>query len=159
MPKLLHISDLHIGKPFTNFGEKGKFLREAQLDTFKKIIELGQKEKVAGILISGDLFDSNNIGKSLEEIQNLIKESGLKFYILPGAGEKGVSGHDALVTGSVYYRESWNDINNAFIFRKKEGEVFYDAVSGIAFYGKPTRYGESPFPVLEKLRAAKYHVA
>jgi DNA repair exonuclease SbcCD nuclease subunit len=159
MPKLIHISDLHIGKPFTAFGEKGRFLREAQLETFKKIIELGQKEKVAGILISGDLFDSNDVGKILEEVQNLIKESGLKFYILPGAGEKGVSGHDALVPGSLYYRENWKDISNAFIFRKEEGEVFYDAENGIAFYGKPTRYGESPIPVLEKLRDAKYHIA
>jgi hypothetical protein len=159
MPKLIHISDLHIGKPFTTFGEKGRFLREAQLETFKKIIKIGQKEKVAGILISGDLFDSNNVGKILEEVQNLIKESGLNFYILPGAGEKGISGHDALVPGSVYYRESWEAISNAFIFKKEEGEVFYDLENGIAFYGKPTRYGESPIPTLERHREAKYHVA
>lgn len=159
MPKLLHISDLHIGKPFATFGEKGRFLREAQLGTFKKIIKLGQKEKVAGVLISGDLFDSNNVGKILEEVQNLIKESGLKFYILPGAGEKGISGHDALVPGSVYYRESWEAISNAFIFKKGEGEVFYDLENGIAFYGKPTRYGKSPIPTLERPREAKYHVA
>lgn len=159
MPKLLHISDLHIGKPFTTFGEKGRVLREAQLETFKKIIEIGQKEKVAGVLISGDLFDSNNVGKILEEVQNLIRESGLRFYILPGAGEKGISGHDSLVPGSVYYRESWKGIPNAFIFKKEEGEVFYDLENGIAFYGKPTRYGESPIPTLERHREAKYHVA
>ncbi len=159
MIKLLHISDLHLGKSFTSLGEKGKILRETQLDTFKKIIELGKKEGVVGVLIAGDLFDSNSVGRLLDVVQNLIKESGLKFYILPGAGEKGISGHDALVPGSVYYRESWKDIPNAFIFKNEDGEVFFDSENSIAFYGRPTRYGESPISVLEKHRDAKYHIA
>jgi DNA repair exonuclease SbcCD nuclease subunit len=159
MPKLLHISDLHIGKPFTSFGDKGRLLREAQLETFKKILDLGQKENVAGILISGDLFDSNNVGNLLAEVQKIIKDSNLKFYILPGAGENGVSGHDALVPGSVYYRKSWEEIGNAYIFRKKEGEYFDDLENSITFYGKPTGYGESPIPRIEKSKNAGYHIA
>lgn len=159
MPKLLHISDLHIGKPFTVFGDKGRFLREAQLETFKKILELGRKEKVAGVLISGDLFDSNNVGNLLAEVQKIIKDSDLRFYILPGAGESGISGHDALVPGSVYYRKSWEEIGNAYIFRNKEGECFDDLENGITFYGRPTGYGESPIPCLEKNKNAKYHIA
>ncbi len=159
MPKLLHISDVHIGKPFTSFGDKGRFLREVQLETFKSILELGQKEKVAGVLISGDLFDSNNVGNLLAEVQKIIKDSGLKFYILPGAGESGISGHDALVPGSVYYRKSWEEIGNVHIFRMKEGESFDDPENGITFYGRPTGYGESPIPSLEKNKNAKYHIA
>lgn len=38
MTKLLHILNLHIGKSFTSFGEKGSLFREAQLETFKRII-------------------------------------------------------------------------------------------------------------------------
>lgn len=159
MPTLLHLSDLHLGKPFASFGDKGRFLREAQIETFKKILELGQKEKVAGVLISGDLFDSNNVGNLLSEIQEIIKNSGLKFYILPGAGESGISGHDALVPGSVYYRKSWEESPNVYIFRKEEGESFDDVEHSITFYGKPTKYGESPIPHLEKSKHAKYHIA
>lgn len=34
MSKLFHISDLHIRQPYTSFGEKGRILRETQLETF-----------------------------------------------------------------------------------------------------------------------------
>jgi exonuclease SbcD len=159
MPKLLHIADVHVGKAFSGFGNKAPLLREAQLTTLRKVMQIGKEQGVSGVLVSGDLFDSNSVGSLLGKVQTIIRESGLNFYILPGAGEKGISGHDALEPGSVYYRDSWNTISNAFIFRKESGEVFFDEVSAIAFYGKPTRYGESPLPTLGKHKEAKYHVA
>jgi hypothetical protein len=74
-----------------------------------------EERGVSAVLVSGDLFDSNNVGKLLNDVQTIIRESGLKFYILPGAGERGISGHDALEPGSVYYRDSWSSVPNAFI--------------------------------------------
>lgn len=159
MPKILHISDVHVGKAFTGFGAKAASLRAAQLETLKNIAKIGTENGVAAVLISGDLFDSNAVGRLLDDVLSIIRDSGLKFYVLPGAGEKGISGHDALIPGSVYYRDRWNSITNAFVFRKEGGEVFYDSESGIAFYGKPTHHGESPLPMLEKHKDAKYHIA
>ncbi|MCI4626903.1 MAG: DNA repair exonuclease [Candidatus Magnetoovum sp. WYHC-5] len=160
MIKLIHISDLHLGKPFKAFYDKGEVLRQALIDVFNRIVDFAIQEDVKGVLIAGDLFDSNSVGKTINIIQGIIKKSGLNFYILPGAGQGGVAGHDALVQGSLYLRESWQMVPNAHIFKATDGEVFYDSDYKIAFYGKPTiTYNQSPLPILDKHREALYHIA
>jgi len=62
--KLLHTADVHIGAGFKGLGARGKEQRKQLKETFKKVIDAAMSEKVDVVLISGDLFDSNNQGQA-----------------------------------------------------------------------------------------------
>ncbi|MBU4532764.1 MAG: DNA repair exonuclease [Eubacteriales bacterium] len=158
MVRILHLSDLHLGRPFGFLSsEKARFLREAQLRAFQRAVGWGQREGVTAILIVGDLFDSNDVSaKLLGEVQAIIRTSGIPFYILPGAASEANAGHDGLGPGSVYNRRSWNDLSNVCIF--KDEECFYLDNGGVAVYARPS-YPESPvLPRLPRHSEARHHI-
>lgn len=61
--KFIHCADLHLdSKLESNIGkEKAKERRNEILLTFERIVRFAEEEKVAAILIAGDLFDTKNI--------------------------------------------------------------------------------------------------
>ena len=63
--KILHCADIHIGAAESFLGVLSKSRRAETLITFEKIITLAKDEGVGLLLISGDLFDSNNIEESV----------------------------------------------------------------------------------------------
>ncbi len=65
--KILHCADVHIGAEQSFLGFKAESRRRETLLTFEKIVDLCQENEVQVLLISGDLFDSNNIPNSFFE--------------------------------------------------------------------------------------------
>lgn len=63
--KILHCADIHIGAAQSFLGALAEKRRYEVLMTFERIIDLANKNAVNVIAIAGDLFDSNNIPKSL----------------------------------------------------------------------------------------------
>jgi len=59
--KILHTADVHLGRPFSGLGSRGKQLRAAQLGTLRRIVDIAASEKVDCVVIAGDLFDSNEV--------------------------------------------------------------------------------------------------
>ena len=51
--KLLHLSDLHIGKALGNFS-----LSEDQKYVLDQILEIIKEKKVEAVMIAGDIFDT-----------------------------------------------------------------------------------------------------
>ena len=61
MLRLLHTSDVHLGKAFEQFGAFGQKLRAQIRGTFAKVFELAAERRVDAVLLSGDVFDSEKI--------------------------------------------------------------------------------------------------
>ena len=62
--KFIHCSDLHLGRGFSgvskNDPELGKRLRESVFAALDKVVSTAKKEKADFIVMSGDIFDSEN---------------------------------------------------------------------------------------------------
>lgn len=84
--KFIHTADLQIGARFTQFGAKADILRAARLSTLKRILEIAQEKAVDGLLIAGDLFESNQIATTLvnEAFAALAACPEVPVIILPG---------------------------------------------------------------------------
>lgn len=109
--RFLHTADLHLGKAFLGIADKGSELREAQLLTLERIVELARAEEVDFVVIAGDLFDSNEVtGKLVKKVvDRLASLAPIPVLILPGT-------HDLLDEGSVYWRGEFADAENIKVF-------------------------------------------
>ncbi len=92
--KFAHLSDCHIG------GWREDTLREVNLKSFEKAIEICIEEHVAFIIIAGDLFDtalpSIEILKQTAKILNKLKEHDISIYVIPGSHDFSASGKTML---------------------------------------------------------------
>lgn len=115
MVKFLHTADWHLGIKYKQLGDKAPEARDIRLKTVKKLLETGHEHNVDFVLIAGDLFDSNQVDRSLVgSVSQMIDEiSPTPVYILPG-------NHDPLTMDSLYYDSVWKSLNNLTIFTKAE---------------------------------------
>ena len=58
MIRLLHLADVHLGRPFQMLGEKGAAQRRALEAALTHAVDLAIEERVHLVLVAGDLFDS-----------------------------------------------------------------------------------------------------
>jgi len=164
MPVFYHIADLHLGNPFFNVPQGLRhILQNAQLLTLRKVLDIAKEDGALGLIIAGDLFDSNLVSRDLvKRVQAMFKKAQIPIYILPGSGDvTDRRPHDALIPPSVYSDGSgWEEIPNVHIFRDTErGDVFVSEDSSTAIYGKPViRKGESPIPHIS-LKDTPFHIA
>ena len=81
--KLLHISDLHIGKRV-----KGYSLIEDQLFILDQIIETIKEKSIEGLIIAGDIYDittpSNEAIKCFDTFISKVHSLGVACYIVSG---------------------------------------------------------------------------
>ncbi|MFR1499373.1 MAG: metallophosphoesterase family protein, partial [Monoglobus pectinilyticus] len=65
MARILHMADMHFDSAFTsNLSiNKSKLRRSEQREVFSRIIEMVKTEQIDVMLISGDLFDSENVSE------------------------------------------------------------------------------------------------
>ncbi len=59
MIRLLHLADLHLGRPFQMLGRKGAAQRRALEAALARAVDVAIAERVQLMLIAGDLFDSS----------------------------------------------------------------------------------------------------
>lgn len=111
--KLLHVSDLHIGKRV-----KGFYLLEDQINILKQILETAKEKKVNGIVIAGDIYDTSNPSNEavncFDEFISDVHSSGIACYVVSG-------NHD-----SVYRVSFGSNImakENVYFAKKYSGKV------------------------------------
>lgn len=127
--RFVHIADVHFDSPFTLLSSKENFAdirRLEQRETFKKVIDYIDENKIPYLFISGDLYEQEYIRKStIEYINNLFKTiPDTKIFISPG-------NHDPYLINSFYNTFSWN--NNVIIFNSEVQKIEMDDVDIYGF--------------------------
>lgn len=92
--KYAHMADLHIG------GWQESTLRELNMESFRKAIEICINEKVDFILFAGDIFNTSipqiELIKETTGILKKLKDMGIPVYIIPGSHDFSPSGKTML---------------------------------------------------------------
>lgn len=90
--RFIHAADLHLGTPFTGISkyrpEFGRILADATYRAFEEIVSLAVREKVHFLIISGDIYDSEErriygqlvVRKQLQRLS----DAGIRAYIVFG---------------------------------------------------------------------------
>jgi DNA repair exonuclease SbcCD nuclease subunit len=90
--KFIHTADLHLDTPFRGLShwnrELAERLKDATFQSFRKIVDLCLQEKVDFLVISGDIFDSENqsLAAQLKFVSELnrLSEKGIPVYFICG---------------------------------------------------------------------------
>ncbi len=136
MVKFLHTADWHLGIKYSQLGSKADAAREIRIQTAEKLLRLAKESNVDFVLISGDLFDSNNVERLVlnRVIQIMMEIAPIDVYILPG-------NHDPLTLDSPYLDPSWNSLSNVHILR--DSETVIEVNSGAILYPCPITQKQS----------------
>lgn len=112
--KLLHMSDLHLGKSLGDFD-----LIEDQAYLLDQTLGIIEEKKVDALLIAGDLYDkavpSEAATRLLDSFLSRLAEKGIFVYIISG-------NHDS--EERLNYGSSLFETNGIYIASKYEGELY-----------------------------------
>lgn len=102
--RFIHTADWQMGMRAGHVAEVAERVREARLETAKRIMALAPERGAHFALIAGDLFEDNQVSDLLvhQVLQLLGQAAPIPVYILPG-------NHDHLGGGSVYARRAFQD--------------------------------------------------
>jgi DNA repair exonuclease SbcCD nuclease subunit len=96
--KLIHTADLHLHSAFVQFPkEKAKLRVEETMQTFARLADFAKREQVYGVLIAGDLFDSNRVPNYVKRrALSIVAEAAPVrfFYITGNHDDKALDGVD-----------------------------------------------------------------
>jgi DNA repair exonuclease SbcCD nuclease subunit len=135
MLKILHTSDVHLGKTFEQLGAFGQKLRAQIRGTFAKVFELAAERRVDAVLLSGDVFDSEKISpadiKFFMETVSSIQPTPVFF--LPGTWT-----HDSIDQKAIFRSRHFqvNKPGNLQIFTKETVETTKLASGRLAIHGR-----------------------
>jgi DNA repair exonuclease SbcCD nuclease subunit len=135
MIKILHTSDVHIGKEFEQFGPFGQKLRAQIKETFAKVFVVAAERRVDAVLLSGDVFDSERISpadiKFFMDIVNSIQPTPVFF--LPGTWT-----HDSITQKAIFRSRHFqlNKPGNLQIFTKEIVETHRLDSGRLAIHGR-----------------------
>ena len=96
MIRFLHSADWQLGARFTQFGGHGTRLREARLETLRRMASEAVRLEVDFVCIAGDLFEDNQVADRLvADALAILASSRVPTYILPGNHDP-ISGPDCV---------------------------------------------------------------
>lgn len=133
MTKFVHVADVHIDSPMRGIesyeGLPADEIRLATRRSFQNVVQLCITEKVAFLLIAGDLFDGKwldmNTGLWMVGQFRQLEASGIRVFLIRG-------NHDA--ASEVQTALRWP--SNVKEFSVESAETFHDAELGIAIHGR-----------------------
>ncbi len=129
MVKIIHCADLHLDSPFSSFGFRtARLKRELLLGTFTSLILYARMEKADMMLLPGDIFDVEYVGRDTvaKVIQQFEQTPDCRFVIAPG-------NHDPYRESSPYKHEKFPD--NVYIFTSPMMSKFSFDDIGVDVYG------------------------
>lgn len=135
MPRILHTSDIHIGKSFEQMGNFGKQLRGQIRETCRRVFELASAERVDAVLLAGDVFDSDRIAQAdfrffMERVSSI---RPIPVFFLPGTWT-----HDSFHQKHIYRSRHFlqDKPENLTVFTKDSVETFLAASGRLAIHGR-----------------------
>jgi DNA repair exonuclease SbcCD nuclease subunit len=157
--KIIHTSDVHIGKAFVQFGEFGRDLRRHIKETFRRVCELAASERADALLLAGDIFDSENISSSdlrffADTVQSI---SPVPAFYLPGTWT-----HDSWRQKTIYRSQYFGERKpgNLIVFGGEQVETFKTAGGRVAVHGRAVLPNcSNPLEGFHADRGAEYNIA
>jgi DNA repair exonuclease SbcCD nuclease subunit len=99
--KFLHTADWQVGMRATQLGERGERVRQARLESARRVIEEARREKVDFVIVAGDTFEDNGVDRiKVREVARILGGADCPVFIIAG-------NHDESKAGSVWEDESW----------------------------------------------------
>ena len=156
--KIIHTSNVHLGKSFSGHSTAGDKLRAAIKRAFSQVIDLSLAEKADMVIFAGDTFDSVDVSQNLlkfflSEIRRLEK---IPVFLLPGE-------RDYYQKGSFW--EEWEitpAVDNLHMLTNTERPYIDLPRLSTTVYGYPILAESSldnPAERLRKFGKSKYHIA
>lgn len=159
MIKILHTSDIHLGKKLSSLlGSRAEEGRQALKKAFSKSVSLALKEKVNLFLIAGDLFDNNNPSRETIDFVRTefkkLEKINVPVLILPGT-------HDCLADNSIYRKVDFaKELSNVFVFLKEETRFYPELDLAVSAKPNLTRSSKnSPLRGLRESFEKKFNIA
>ena len=125
MPKFAHLSDIHIG------AFRQPELKRLLLDAFDQAIDRCIEERVAFVILAGDIFDSNipdlsSVRRAVAKMKQAV-DAGIRFYAIYGS-------HDF----SPNYSSIVDVLDGAGLFSKVEEMASSDGRTALSFRQDPS---------------------
>src|SRR5690625_3695847 len=114
--RFLHTADWQLGMRARHVAHAADSVRAARLETVRRILALARDEAVDFVLVAGDLFEDNSVGRDLVyQVLHLFEQAApLPIFVLPG-------NHDVLGPASIYERDTFrNSAANVHVLRDRE---------------------------------------
>lgn len=142
--RFIHTADLHLDTPFKGLSswnaDLSKKLKDATFKSFKNIIDLCISKKVDFLIISGDIFDSENksLAAQLKFVSELkrLSDKGIATYFTCGNHDPLKSWMDTIKLPENVYR--FGSSKGQFITFKKGKDAIAD-IHGISFNDKAVK--------------------
>ncbi len=135
--RLLHIADAHLGVKALGFGDRAEDLRRRIETAFAKSLQLAVERDCDIVLIAGDLFDSNRVGRrtldaAVSALRSVLAEAPrLHVLLIPG-------NHDCLGEGSIYHAAEFSQLGDRFhLITEPQGETLHFADLDAAVHAVP----------------------
>jgi len=155
--RLLHLADLHLGRPFQMLGEKGAGQRRALEATLVRAMDLAIEERVNLVLIAGDLFDSPKPSSSTldlvtREVRRL-DDARIRVALVAGNHDVGEDG----------YIGGWDRLRGAApnlvgFGRTIEAHTFQDLDLALIGRSPEPGSGTSPLAGWPQVRTARFAI-
>jgi DNA repair exonuclease SbcCD nuclease subunit len=161
--KLLHIADAHLGVKALGFGDRAEDLRRRIETAFAKALQLAVERDCDIVLIAGDLFDSNRVGRrtldaAVSALRSVLAEAPrLHVLLIPG-------NHDCLGDDSIYHAADFSQLGDRFhLITEPKGEtVRFDdldaSVHGVPFLCDFKQTDIQPLALLTPDADAAYNI-
>ena len=104
--RFIHTADWQIGMRATHVGAAGVRVRNARLETARRVVQLAKDQQADFLLIAGDTFEDNAVDRVLiQKVADILAAAQRPVYLIPG-------NHDPFVPGSVWHHVSWTGSAN-----------------------------------------------
>lgn len=112
--KIVHTSDIYLGKQFTEFNQAGDKIRAGVKTTFSKIIDYTINQKADLLIIAGNLFNDLNISRNLQAYiaSELGRLESIPAVIMPGITDNYTDGSFWKIWQKIIEYENVNIIDN-----------------------------------------------
>ena len=126
--RILHGADFHLDSAFRALPpEKAAQRRRESRDLLDRLADLANDRGVDAVLLSGDLFDGNQVYReTLERLSQALGRIRCPVLIAPG-------NHDPYCPGSPYHRMDWPDNVHIFSGEREAVELPGGVIHGAAF--------------------------
>lgn len=155
--RVVHTSDVHLGAYAGYDDPKWVARRELMEATFRRVIDLANRECADVLLLAGDIFDNDRVpAETVEWAAREIARFEGQAFLIPG-------NHDPMDPGSIYWRNDMEAIARRLtIVRQHRGELVEPEGLDLVLWGRAYLDSDWTFRPLDGLPGRvdrRWHIA